>query len=101
MKPVFLIQFLKNLVFVLVYLKTTPEIAHRRVLSRSRSEEKTISLEYLESIHKAHEKWLMDPNQRSPVFVVDANKGFNDVIECCQKQLPVLFDQELTCKFKV
>ncbi|KAK6644736.1 hypothetical protein RUM43_001005 [Polyplax serrata] len=79
---------------LIVYLKTNPEVVHKRVISRNRAEEK-ISLDYMESLHKAHERWLMDPNQKIPVVVVDANKCFDDVIQSCQKQLPALFTDEI------
>lgn len=56
-------------------------------------------MKYVEDLHKAHEEWLKDPNQQIPVFVVDANKKLTEIIEVCQKQLPVLFNKELTSKF--
>ena len=53
-----------------IYIKTDPDIAHQRVLKRSRQGE-TIPLEYLEKCHSYHEKWLktIDSNKR----VFDAN----------------------------
>ena len=43
----FLVQNSDIKVDMIVYLRTDPEIAHARVKSRARSEEKVIPLEYL------------------------------------------------------
>ena len=53
-----------------IYIKTDPDIAHQRVLKRSRQGE-TIPLEYLEKCHAYHEKWLKTVDSNKRVF--DAN----------------------------
>ena len=42
----------------IVYLKTDPEVVYERICARGRTEEDSISLSYLKSIHKLHEDWL-------------------------------------------
>jgi len=41
-----------------VYLRSTPELCYQRIKKRSRLGEATISLEYLQDLHKAHEEWI-------------------------------------------
>jgi deoxyadenosine/deoxycytidine kinase len=53
-----------------VYLKTNFDKCHERVLTRSRKEEKTVSLEYLEQCEKYHETWL---KSESNILVFDGN----------------------------
>ena len=48
---------------LIVYLRTSPEIVHERIKSRCRDEEKAIPLEYLRTLHRLHERWLMPGNK--------------------------------------
>lgn len=43
---------------ILVYIRTTPAVAHERVLNRARGEEVTISLDYITQLHHLHEGWI-------------------------------------------
>ena len=67
-----------------IYLKTDPEVCYRRVMKRNRSEENTVSLDYLTMIHKKHEDWLVNPKdihpslQAIPVLVLSCNESFED-----------------------
>jgi deoxynucleoside kinase len=45
--------------YEVVYLRTSPEVAHERVNKRGRKGE-TIPLEYLQTCHQYHEAWLKD-----------------------------------------
>ncbi|ABF81799.1 deoxyguanosine kinase [Cyprinid herpesvirus 3] len=42
-----------------IYLRATPKTCLERVNKRSRSEESSVDMEYLTTIHKLHEDWLM------------------------------------------
>ena len=63
----------------ILYLRCSPEISYSRVLNRSRSEEKTISSEYIKQIHERHEEWLNKGNPK--VLVVNAEVNFRDDLE--------------------
>jgi deoxyguanosine kinase len=57
--------------FNIIYVKTRPDVANERVLSRGRAGE-TIQLEYLNECHKYHENWLnnIDPTK---LLILDGN----------------------------
>jgi deoxyadenosine/deoxycytidine kinase len=44
----------------IVYVRTTPELAMKRIKTRGRPEEKDIKMEYLKNLHKYHENWLIN-----------------------------------------
>jgi deoxyadenosine/deoxycytidine kinase len=58
----------------IVYLRCNPDIAYMRMQLRARESEKSVSFEYLKTIHQYHEKWLMD--NHNDVLVIDGNKDF-------------------------
>jgi len=60
---------------LIVYLRTDPEVVHDRICQRGRSEEDSISLDYLKSIHNLHEDWLIHNKffVPAPVLTFDAN----------------------------
>jgi len=71
-----------------IYLQTDPEVCFSRLKKRNRSEEETISLDYLSMIHKKHESWLIERSEVEPVIasvpvlVLECNKEFeHDVLE--------------------
>lgn len=74
-----------------IYLKTDPEVCYNRLSKRARGEEVGISLDYLKSLHKKHESWLLDKHevasylQDVPVLVLDCNKEFEGDKEQMQK----------------
>ena len=53
-----------------IYVKTEPEIAHRRVVIRNRPGEQ-IPIEYLERCNKYHEDWLLSESYVQ--FTLDGN----------------------------
>jgi len=71
---------------LIVYLRTSPSVAHRRILSRSRHEESAVPLSYLERLHQLHDDWLLHRTKFQPlkaqVIVIDANaeleEGLNE-----------------------
>ncbi len=65
-----------------IYLQTDPEVCYSRLVKRNRSEESTVSLDYLTMIHEKHEQWLvygkeLESNlKNAPVLVLECNKDF-------------------------
>lgn len=66
---------------LIVYLQTDPKVAYKRVMERGRSEENSIKLEYLQSVHKLHEDWLIRKKEYlpCPVLVIDANADLDNM----------------------
>lgn len=59
----------------IIYLRCRPETAFNRIHKRGREEEKNISIEYLNDLHRYHEDWLMT---ESNVIVIDCDKDFEN-----------------------
>lgn len=57
----------------IIYLRAEPEICFERVHKRDRSEEATVSIEYLKNIHDKHEDWLNTDKMYGdiPIYVID------------------------------
>ena len=53
---------------VIIYLRTSPEIALTRVRSRNRQGEESVSLDYLTDLHRYYDNWLLHEDN---VIVVD------------------------------
>jgi len=68
---------------LIVYLQTRPEVVYERIRKRNRSEEGTIPLAYLQSLHEMYENWLIRKCIDAPVpahiLVVDANCDLDTV----------------------
>jgi len=66
---------------LLVYLKTSPQVAYERLKKRNRGEEHLISLDYVKDLHNLHEEWLL--NNRfpvpAPVHIIDADKEHSEL----------------------
>ena len=58
----------------IVYLRATPETCLERIQARHRTEEESIDIGYLRTLHERHEEWLMQRNSSPPVIIVDANQ---------------------------
>ncbi len=59
----------------IIYVKTEPEICYNRINKRKRSEEKSISLDYLEKCDEYHNIWL---DNRDNVLILDGNLEFEN-----------------------
>lgn len=65
-----------------IYLRVDPEVCYERLRKRSRSEEESVSLAYLQEIHRQHEDWLIKKKEtlnylgEISVLVIDGNLDF-------------------------
>ncbi len=65
-----------------IYLKTSPRVCFDRLVKRSRSEETSITLDYLVSLHNKHEEWLVQGHDVGsylkdvPVLELDCDEEF-------------------------
>jgi len=61
---------------LVVYLRTSPEVAYERILERHRNEEVKVPFEYIRQLHELHEEWLFTRTKfqtPSKIIVIDAN----------------------------
>ena len=56
-----------------ICIRCDPKTSYERLKIRSRSEEDTVPLEYLQLLHKYHDEWLLNDKN---VLVIDVNKDF-------------------------
>ncbi len=73
----------------IIYLRTNPETCIERLKKRNRSEEKTVDKDYLETLHKKHEEWLLKEDS-IPVLILDCNEEFaSDPVRRMEMQMQV------------
>jgi len=66
---------------LIVYLRTSPEVAYERIKQRARDEESCVPLQYLKDLHELHENWLIHGQFYRPaqVLVLDANLDLENI----------------------
>ena len=69
---------------LIIYIKTDPYECKKRILSRNRSEESNIPLEYLEQCHEKHEIWLNSTTK--PVIRINGH----DSIDCIRANIKTI-----------
>ncbi|ROT77900.1 hypothetical protein C7M84_003397 [Penaeus vannamei] len=82
---------------LIVYLRSTPETVHNRMIERGRSEEAGVPLEYLKQVHNYYENWLLEHKPRAPpapVLVIDADKDLEKVKEEYRQKKAVIMGEE-------
>jgi len=75
----------------IIYLRCDPVIAYERVKKRARSEEETISLEYLTRLQEYHDKWLLN-EKNIPVKIVNVDEDFIDNEDKIMSMYQTLFE---------
>jgi len=81
---------------LVIYLRTSPEVAYQRLKARARSEEKIVSLEYLQDLHNLHEKWLQQGAEvlgGGKVLVIDADKDIESVPQLYSQHEESIFEE--------
>jgi len=73
---------------LIVYMRTSPEVALSRLMKRGRGEEHLIAKAYIDDLHTLHEDWLVHHKHAlpAPVIVVDANKDITEMQEVYDEQ---------------
>ena len=56
---------------LIIYIKTSPENCHARIITRNRKGENNIPLVYLQNCHTYHEQWLQQSNVK--IVTIDGN----------------------------
>ncbi|XP_047482640.1 deoxynucleoside kinase-like [Penaeus chinensis] len=82
---------------LIVYLRSTPETVHSRMLERGRSEEAGVPLGYLKQVHNYYENWLLEHKPRAPpapVLVIDADKDLEKVKEEYRQKKEVIMGEK-------
>lgn len=67
---------------VVVYLRTSPEVAYKRILARGRKEEANIPYDYIKHLHELYEQWLFTKTKfqtPSKIIVIDADKNLDSL----------------------
>ena len=76
-----------------IYLKVSPQVCYQRLVKRNRSEESSVSLDYLEALHRKHEDWLINKKELGsfiknvPVLVLECDEDFEQIQKEQQKHL--------------
>eukprot|EP01096_Ripella_sp_DP13-Kostka_P013341 TRINITY_DN5796_c0_g1_i1.p2 TRINITY_DN5796_c0_g1~~TRINITY_DN5796_c0_g1_i1.p2 ORF type:complete len:259 (+),score=111.72 TRINITY_DN5796_c0_g1_i1:70-777(+) len=68
---------------LIIHLDVSPEESLRRIVERSRGCEVTITIEYLQALHRAYEEFIADISRIIPVIRVNWSK-FRDADEVAQ-----------------
>ncbi|MBS1987853.1 deoxynucleoside kinase [Candidatus Dependentiae bacterium] len=81
-----------------IYLRTSPKVSHQRLTKRNRSEETSVTLEYLQSLHHKHENWLIHQNdtpvyvQKIPVLTLECDNEFETNLHLQRSHLQSIND---------
>ena len=81
-----------------IYLQTDPKICYKRLLKRNRSEEASVSLDYLQLLHSKHEKWLIEKEgvapylKDTPVLVIPCNEDFEQDVAMQKAHMAKIID---------
>lgn len=64
-------------------MRTTPEVVYDRMKVRGRSEENSVSLDYLKQLHDLYEGWLVhgQKSRPAPVLVLNADLDNENITE--------------------
>lgn len=80
---------------MIIYLRTEPEVAMKRIQKRSRPEEDQLPFDWLCQVHDRHEDWLLGRSQfplPPRVLVLDGNQDCTDIQKEFARQLPDILD---------
>ena len=61
-----------------IYLRTTPNDAFKRIQKRGRPEEINLNYDYLQTIHNYHDRWLVDQNNSNICYLNGTDDFLNN-----------------------
>lgn len=61
---------------IIIYLRCNPYTSFERIIKRGREEEKDISIDYLQELHKYHEEWLYKDDEN--IIIINCDKDFEN-----------------------
>lgn len=78
----FAIHQSKIITDAIIYLRTDPQTAFKRLQKRNRAEEANVNLEYITQIHSKYEDWLVKGKFSWPcqIIIINANKPMNEIL---------------------
>ena len=62
----------------MIYLRTTPNDAFKRIQKRGRPEEINLNYDYLQTIHNYHDRWLVDQNNSNICYLNGTDDFLNN-----------------------
>lgn len=83
----------KCISFLIVYLRSSPQLCYERIQKRKRLEESTVSVGYLQVLHETYEHWLLQSKTPAPVLVIDANREEDQVRQLYVKNQSYILGQ--------
>jgi len=73
---------------LIVYLRTSPQVAYDRLRERGRKEESGVPMQFIEGLHQSYEDWLIHQSQGNlpaPLLILDADQGIEKMLETYEK----------------
>merc|ERR1719273_1240883 len=73
---------------LIVYLRTSPQVAYDRLRERGRKEESGVPMQFIEGLHQSYEDWLIHQSQGplpAPLLILDADQGIEKMLETYEK----------------
>lgn len=84
---------------LIVYLRSSPDVAYERIKTRNRSEETSIPFDYIKELHKYHEDWLYYNTSFSlpaPVLTLNADLDISTIKDEYDKFEPCILNKIVT-----
>lgn len=83
---------------LIVYLRSSPEVAYRRMMLRGRNEEIDVPFDYLLQLHNYHENWLYKKSAfqvPAPVLTLNADLEVADIDDEYKKFESIVMDKAI------
>ena len=74
---------------IYVYLRASPDTSYKRMLERKRKEENGVPLDYIKSVSKKHDEWLLN-EKKSQVVTLSVDNDFKKDEEFRENLLKII-----------